>query len=631
MVRNKPCTYCKKRRRRCVKPDPKAPCELCNQMKKKCAQSQTSSNSSSESESEMLVNREKEEKKLRDQVRAMEDQLGQMELAVEQHKRSTENQREWQVRFENGRLYLDSTIDSLEDLFNYGNLAIRYLSPFGKLFKTPFWTAGRESMPSYVRSAITTLGRAQLEMPTARMDEDTYCLVRSIDPKHIIPKLIDNYFNCLQGTIFILHEPSFREYFEGLKDAMEDIITLAICAVSSLSNCKHSFLNHQEKRNVGEVFYRLCKEKLLDIYDEPEHILESLVAINCMLLFNVATLRFDEVGKWSHISKRVMEFAYPEFTHYNPRKTSNMNRSERIRKAVLFRNLHFVRYAQFLFEFFFKYNYVKLVKYDIYFDCLPDESEEVHHHVELTNQILRFSFDNATIEVISHVYRTAAGDTGELKFELVLQLDQYAIEWWRKLPDHLRICDNVFDITHEMIQNTTDMSKLKIAGSCADQVISIYAYLIRFSPPKESDSVYRAIRHNLISKVLKMADISLLVLNKINMIDTECNATSISLLRICDAVITLSWAKDMHEDFSCAIQEKLKAFLDLWKTCNSPNLCVSSDHSPYSIVSIAKPKKLPPATELYKQYPLPFEAMAFDIIQTTIRNMNGQDILNPIV
>ncbi|OBZ87833.1 hypothetical protein A0J61_04114 [Choanephora cucurbitarum] len=79
------------------------------------------------------------------------------------------------------------------------------------------------------------------------------------------------------------------------------------------------------------------------------------------------------------------------------------------------------------------------------------------------------------------------------------------------------------------------------------------------------------------------------------------------------------------------VKQRLKACLHIWQEYASPDHWVSTDRSPCSVVSIAIPNRLPPVTELYKQYPLPFNAMVHDIIQTALRDLNGQGILDSII
>ena len=108
-------------------------------------------------------------------------------------------------------------------------------------------------------------------------------------------------------------------------------------------------------------------------------------------------------------------------------------------------------------------------------------------------------------------------------------------------------------------------------------------------------------------------------------------AVAIALLRACDGLINLSQKRNQDENFLQMVKQRLKACLHIWQEYASPDHWVSTDRSPCSVVSNAIPNRLPPVTELYKQYPLPFNAMVHDIIQTALRDLNGQGILDSII
>ena len=132
-------------------------------------------------------------------------------------------------------------------------------------------------------------------------------------------------------------------------------------------------------------------------------------------------------------------------------------------------------------------------------------------------------FDDATAEVTSCVYRLAAGDTGGVQFELVLRIEQSVDKWWSKLPDRLKLCDHVFDLTKEVIENTVDVPKLKIAYYMAEHILVVYTYAMQTISVDKTDSASVAIKDKLISRIAKMTDVFVSATSKINSMDTECN------------------------------------------------------------------------------------------------------------
>lgn len=88
------------------------------------------------------------------------------------------------------------------------------------------------------------------------------------------------------------------------------------------------------------------------------------------------------------------------------------------------------------------------------------------------------------------------------------------------------------------------------------------------------------------------------------------------LIRSIDSLMALIHYKD--EETAKMARGKLREYMkELCKNV-SPDHQVSPSASPYSVISIVPPGTIPSVTELYKNYPLPGEALVFDIISTTV-------------
>lgn len=71
------------------------------------------------------------------------------------------------------------------------------------------------------------------------------------------------------------------------------------------------------------------------------------------------------------------------------------------------------------------------------------------------------------------------------------------------------------------------------------------------------------------------------------------------------------------ESIKAQVDEELNKYLyELRKNILPDNLVPTV--SPFNILSSVPPGKLPSLGELYKNYPLPGEALLFDLIQTTV-------------
>lgn len=86
-----------------------------------------------------------------------------------------------------------------------------------------------------------------------------------------------------------------------------------------------------------------------------------------------------------------------------------------------------------------------------------------------------------------------------------------------------------------------------------------------------------------------------------------------------------------HEDegTSRMAREKLKEFMRELSKSVSPDHQVSLSASPYSVLSIAPPDSMPHVLELYKNYPLPGEALVYDIINTTVDRTTDLNAYTP--
>lgn len=77
-------------------------------------------------------------------------------------------------------------------------------------------------------------------------------------------------------------------------------------------------------------------------------------------------------------------------------------------------------------------------------------------------------------------------------------------------------------------------------------------------------------------------------------------------------------------------KSKLNEYMHALTTRVSPDHQVSPSASPYSMITIAPPGSTPPVTELYKNYPLPGEALVFDVVRTTIEQNTRNLALNTL-
>ncbi|KAI8081859.1 uncharacterized protein B0P05DRAFT_63902 [Gilbertella persicaria] len=548
-------------------------------------------------------------------------------------------QPQWQLEFHHGKLQLNSNIHTLEELFMFGKAAIRYLSPFGHTFQTSFEC--NQSVHSFTMLAWKAMSQSQTDIqqhPFNKREKDTppwnppNSLIRPMDSKYMIPKLVDKYFACLDMIIPILHEPSFREHYSSLQNPLEDIITLAICTASSISTCQHAFLNTHERRYLGEYFYHLSIEKLIEIFDDPERQLETLITINLLQPFMVATLRSKEMQRWSNIALVISSTITPNNAQMYSKPLFDRDRAERIEHVLITRNIFMSNFSRFNIEFFLNFRRLDIKHFDIRFQALPDEPENTKMLFELTNHIMKLTLSYTVTKILTQLYAMATGNKGEISFEEIIQYQHDVNTWWLHTPDHLRIGSNLFGITQDLIQATTEVPKLLFTMVITSHTLALQSYIIQLVPKDKDQAMYRVIEENMFSSVLYLSDISLALLRRLAISNACCYSPKFMLLLIIDSLVTLSQVKKQDQKAAHLIKARIDLYMNELKLKTSPDHQVTPSTSPYSIVSIAPSNTLPSATELYKHYPLPFEALSFDLIQAaTSKAMKSYHVLNPIL
>lgn len=99
------------------------------------------------------------------------------------------------------------------------------------------------------------------------------------------------------------------------------------------------------------------------------------------------------------------------------------------------------------------------------------------------------------------------------------------------------------------------------------------------------------------------------------------------LVRCIDALMILLQVED--EKITAMAQSRLNDHMHALTRLVSPDHRVTTSASPFSMLTIAPPGPTPSVTELYKNYPLPREALIFDIVRTVVeQNAKNIEALN---
>ncbi|CAO3685460.1 unnamed protein product [Rhizopus stolonifer] len=606
MVRKSPCQYCKQRRRKCEKSYDSEPCVLCTKMKKKCVPREIINNHSSSNEDEEGIINEKYEDLCR-QIEDLQIEMCTLETSLIKQKEATKMTKQepvWNIRVENGRLILESDIKTLEDFHNYGNSFMRYLSPFGDTFQTTLVFEKQAS--SLLHKTASTMSQLA---NCAYQDNTLYAksyIVKCIDPTIFVEKLIDIYFHCFNNLVPMVHESSYRKYIKTLDNVLEDPVTLAICATSSVHTCPHAFFNSQEKRYFGEYFYSKCIDKLVDIFDEPGRELESLIIINTMQTFMFITLRLNECIKWANIGYIIglnLTQKYPDYIHGRDIEDNDT----RILYASIHRNFIIAHSMMFLINMFSESVYEYFDSNKTPLDVLPDEPFTVKSTIELTNLVIKLETNPVTILIYEQSCVSNHNQTLNLTFEDIIRYEGMVMEWWKALPDYLKISEEPFECTKEIIGKCTDFRKLLMSLYIHGLSINIQSV---FFHPKETSDVLHILREKATHMVIYSAVMTLAIVKRFTELDDYCFSPAKLLLRSIDALISLTQLG--NNEINHKTKTKIEEFVHEFKKSFSP------DHQGFSTSSSA-PIIL---YENYKHFPLPFEAVFLDVVLSSVKDIS---------
>ncbi|KAG2208358.1 hypothetical protein INT46_003682 [Mucor plumbeus] len=494
---------------------------------------------------------EKEADELYKQVRDLEMQLQSLELSVHYEKTLIKKEPHWELQCVDEKLRLTTEINSLEELMMYGNAAIRYLSPFGSVFQTKSIVFERMNI-SFVRRAMEIVSKSFNHINDSRSTSSPKTISKRFSagvsaywkPQSVVQRLIEIYFSCFNDIVPILHEPSFMEYYKSLEDPMLDPVILAVCTNSAISNCKHGFFNSYEKRYFSEYFFELSMEKLVDMFDDPEKALESVLVINLLLPFMVTTSRVTESFKWFSMATVLcgnLQKEYPDFARgdaYLPKMT-------RIKYSLIHRN------SVLLFRDFITYDIrVKVKEHDLPFDILPDETAKTKAIFKIFNLLLKLVSHPAFIAVAT-ARHLATGDIVELSLEEIIRYEETVVA-----------CDKAIQL------------------------------------------------------VLHSADMCFFLMNQLEKIDSFCYSSTKISIRSIDSLMILLQVND--EKLNSIAKSKLNEHMHALTKRVAPDHRVSPLASPYSMLTVAPPGPTPSVAELYKNYPLPREALVFDVVRTIV-------------
>ncbi|KAI7891383.1 uncharacterized protein EV154DRAFT_508048 [Mucor mucedo] len=627
MARKSPCQHCKQRRRKCERSSESEPCQRCVKMRKTCvAQDETFENESSDEDPFLECKNNVELEIISQQVKDLESELEHLEISLNQQRALVKKaEPSWDIRCVDGQFRLESQIKTVEELMMYGTAAMRYLSPFGKTFGKTSLKFQRLN-PSFIKSAMKMVSHFEFGGNNGKISAAVISqsfsteLFQFIQPRIFLDGLVDLFFKCFNTTFPMVHEPSFREHFRRLKDPMDDAITLAICSQAAVSTCEHSFFDSQEKRCVGEFFYQRAMDRLLEMFDDPDKALESLIVINLLQFFMTVTLRVSDSQKWATIASLLASHLQQEYPECLSVDTS-LPLHTRTKYATIQRNTAVADGILAFLDLVTRNRGDDFICIKGQFDILPDEPKAARGLLDAMNHTILLMHHPASLIVVKQARKMALGETAELNFEEIIRFEGVVVDWWHNLPSHLKMCLEPYNCTAELIEKTDELPKLMTMCFLYALTLGVHECLIEPTYKVGLENVNGTVRDRAIYLSMESTSMLLLLSRKIALLDSICYSPANLLIRSIDSLMVIIDIKD--EQLAKRAKTRLVEYMGVLKKSILNDHQVSLAVSPYFNRYASADSNATSLPELYKNYPLPASAFIFDIINSTINENIG--------
>ncbi|KAI9243624.1 hypothetical protein BDA99DRAFT_317350 [Phascolomyces articulosus] len=385
-----------------------------------------------------------------------------------------QQQFEWNITIkENGLLKLHTRINTIEELLEYSHAFVKYLSPFGKVFRKSWInvesTSQRLILNIYV--AVFLMNKAKEEQKIKTSATLFISMIgnlkepASLSPylhmhyQSIIDHLIHAYVQHPSSRLLFLHISTFMEYYQNLRDPLTCPITLAIC-IHMLCTARR-IITHSatERREIADFFYEKCKDILYDIFDDPTYKLETILVINLLQYFIMfVLLRFSEAHRWATIAYTLCkeleqgdDNANEQFEqqHQQEQKWSTISFPPEIRRVLLQRHFSYSENTLSLLDIMvegkiFQSDSARLGMEAMFMEHMKGEDTASYNLVEVHNRLLQLCSSPYMKAITTHVDELYSNTSQGVSMDILVQLDNTIQNWWDELPSRLRLCDSLY-------------------------------------------------------------------------------------------------------------------------------------------------------------------------------------------
>ncbi|KAI8330846.1 hypothetical protein BC941DRAFT_164404 [Chlamydoabsidia padenii] len=608
--RIKPCDNCKKKRRKCERPPDKANCLRCTRLKRDCIYDDSITKTNNQSSSATVdyfeemaeIDGSKELQKLMCNVRTLEQELAQLEGKLDQGRQLAMINdtthlppipKKWNLSIVNGHLRLETGIHTLGDLLQYRQttLPIRYLSPFNSNNQTPFQFKLQQG--GLLTRTVQLLTKHDL---LSGNTSNHTPWIPPIDSELLVDRLVRQHFQCYNTAFPLLHELTFMTRYNNNKSTRHSALTLAICCFMCVSYCTHIPFTAYDKRAYGEYFYLACREQLDDLLDDPcpHRQLDALMAIHFLLKFMTLTLKLKEVRRMTaygflisvELAKRVQVLDQVE---------KEMANRHRIMAAIVFT----------LTEFVCVQRMDDILPTRIELVGLPGESAKAVGMLKMYNCLFNLALHHDCIVMVEQLRRVSIGQVGQLNLETIVRFDQVCLDWWKNLP--WRYCDNPYDDSARWaIEHSDDDIALVAHSFILTLTLGVHSTLLH-PQNLHNDQLSDSIQKKAMMMILNCCELMQVVAARLRVVSDHCGFECDCLLRVFDSLQSLL----VHS-------RKTNNNRAVATVVGHINRCLTELDAGV-LSELGKLKD--PSGLVYANYPLPGNALVFDLISTSAKSI----------
>ncbi|KAI8141086.1 hypothetical protein BJV82DRAFT_187897 [Fennellomyces sp. T-0311] len=478
MPRKTPCRACKKRQRGCFYHQNSSVCVRCTKLKLTCIPIDNLPDDDDD-----VLPKEYIPKTLeywRYQVTQLDQEMKYLERNVRECS-TMAKQGQWQLSVEDGKLKLQTAIKSIEEMIMYSRASLRYISPFKGLFNNVPIRCENATFTPILRAFRKMFTRVINEPDRPRLAEEQL-QTTSEHYRTIIDHIIHVYFQYKNPRLPFLHAPTFFEHYRNLADPLSCPVTLAVCVNTVCTSRRHLDYSADERRHLAEFFYTKCKAILVDIFDAPSRKLETIFSVT--FLHHYVTFILLQPSE----ARRLVTIAYLLCRELDSQADDNDVPAMRI---LIHRHSMFAENALSVLSFLMD---ERPSPYSLLcarlMETIPGEDDATCQNIDMYNHLLPFVTNPQLRAAMDPMDHMISGGSDHVTLEAVFRLDLMVHEWWKGLPNHLRVCDDLFaENATSSIQQNTSIHKA-IVFSCAHAtLLRLYACLItpeRF--PQDGDS-----------------------------------------------------------------------------------------------------------------------------------------------